>query len=144
LSYGEKTRCFLDHAQKEGVFNGIAVSSHGMDDDGCDTLVTLDMGSVALPRNWMVILQLFVAHIHGAAKRLHLPQKSGKNEASPLTAREIETLQWAKEGKSAWEIGKIMGISERTVKFHFSNIYAKLNVVNRTQAVALGVSHGLI
>jgi LuxR family quorum-sensing system transcriptional regulator CciR len=41
------------------------------------------------------------------------------------------------EGKTSWEIGKILATSERTVKFHLKNVYAKLNVCNRAQAVAV-------
>ena len=138
-----KTKTFLEHAKREGVYNGIAVSSHGMGNDGLDILVTLHMGKEVLPKNWMVILQMFVVHIYEAFMRLHHTPQT-EHRTSPLTSREIETLKWAREGKSAWEIGRIMGISERTVKFHFSNIYTKLDVVNRAQAVALGVSRKMI
>ena len=53
---------------------------------------------------------------------------------SQLTEREKEVLMWLGEGKSNWEIGRILDISERTVKYHISNILAKLNLVNRVQA----------
>ena len=53
-------------------------------------------------------------------------------------------MSWAKEGKSNWEIGKILSISERTVKFHMGNICQKLQVSNRSHAVAKAVRGGLI
>ncbi|MDM0116498.1 helix-turn-helix transcriptional regulator [Variovorax sp. J22R133] len=54
-----------------------------------------------------------------------------------LTSKERDVLKWVGEGKTSWEIGRIMYTSERTVKFHLKNVYAKLNVSNRAQAVAV-------
>jgi LuxR family quorum-sensing transcriptional regulator LasR len=61
-----------------------------------------------------------------------------------LTLREQECLKWAASGKTSWEIGKIIGCSERTVNFHFASIVRKLDVCNRRQAVAIAVSKNLI
>jgi len=60
--------------------------------------------------------------------------KRSKNTS--LTNREREVLRWIKEGKSTWETSVILGIKSRTVKYHLSNIYRKLDVMNRAQAVA--------
>jgi DNA-binding CsgD family transcriptional regulator len=61
-----------------------------------------------------------------------------------LTKREKEVLYWIKEGKSAWDTGKLLAISEPTITFHLKNIYKKLEVVNRPHAVAKAISYGLI
>jgi DNA-binding CsgD family transcriptional regulator len=61
-----------------------------------------------------------------------------------LSKREIEVLSWLKEGKTSWEIARILLISERTVNFHVSNIIKKLDANNRTHAVALAVAGLLI
>jgi len=61
-----------------------------------------------------------------------------------LTEREIEVLQNIAQGLANKQIGLVMGISEHTVKFHISSIYAKLGVANRTEAVRRGVRLGLI
>jgi len=60
-----------------------------------------------------------------------------------LTKRERVVLHWATEGKSAWEIGVILSISENTVKFHFGNIYKKLGVRTRAQAVVQAIKTDL-
>jgi DNA-binding CsgD family transcriptional regulator len=57
-----------------------------------------------------------------------------------LSKREIEVLSWLKEGKTSWEIARILRISERTVNFHVGNILKKLDANNRTHAVALAVT----
>jgi NarL family two-component system response regulator YdfI len=41
-------------------------------------------------------------------------------------------------------IGRELSISEHTVKFHVSSVYAKLGASNRTEALSLGARHGLI
>lgn len=51
-----------------------------------------------------------------------------------LSRRELECLQWAARGKSAWDIGHILGISQRTAGFHLDNAKKKLGVRTITQA----------
>lgn len=53
-----------------------------------------------------------------------------------LTDRERDSLAWVAEGKSDWEISKILGVAESTVRFHVDNGRKKLGAVNRAQAVA--------
>jgi DNA-binding CsgD family transcriptional regulator len=61
-----------------------------------------------------------------------------------LSAREREVLCWAQQGKTYWEIGSILGITERTVKFHMARIKAKLEVVSTAHAIAKAMRAGLI
>jgi DNA-binding CsgD family transcriptional regulator len=61
-----------------------------------------------------------------------------------ITSREIEILQWVRDGKSNHEIGDILAISPLTVKNHVQKILKKLKVQNRAQAVARGISLQLI
>ncbi len=90
---------------------------------------------------------------HEAILRIVIPQldiklrdiaKAQQQQKLGLTVREIEVLQWVKEGKSNWDIATILNISERTVKFHISSILKKLNVVNRSQAIAVAISKSII
>ncbi|CRL99780.1 MULTISPECIES: response regulator transcription factor [Pseudomonas] len=61
----------------------------------------------------------------------------------PLTPAELEILRWASEGKTVWEISQIRATSEATVKFHLRNIYGKLQVTNRVQAMNEAARQGL-
>lgn len=61
-----------------------------------------------------------------------------------LTFKETECLRWCKEGKTNWEIGEILTISEKTVEFHLGNAMRKLGAGNRISAVILGIKRGLI
>ncbi len=62
----------------------------------------------------------------------------------PLTAREKEVLQLMAQGLANKQIALSLGISEHTVKFHLSSLYAKLGISSRTEAVRRGIELGLI
>ena len=68
----------------------------------------------------------------------------GDQEPAPLTERENQVLQLLARGLPNKQIAIQLGISEHTVKFHVSSIYAKLQATNRTEAVRSGVLRGLI
>ncbi len=61
-----------------------------------------------------------------------------------LTQREKECLEWSARGKTAWEVGRILGISVRTVNNHLSNSFKRLSVTNRSEAIAKSIKEGLI
>jgi DNA-binding CsgD family transcriptional regulator len=73
-----------------------------------------------------------------------VPQMSAPSDQPNLTAREREVLTWIALGKSAWEIGEILGIAKRTVDEHAQTAARKLGAANRTQAVAIAVRACLI
>ena len=61
-----------------------------------------------------------------------------------LTPREREALQWAADGKTEWEIGELMSISEHGAEKHLRSIRTKLGTASRTHAVAEGFRRGLL
>lgn len=87
------------------------------------------------------ILNYIVPHLCVSYQRI---LKETKNKKSTLTKRELEMIQWLKDGKTSWEISQILCISERSVIFHVENLKKKLDAVNRTQAVAIAISEGII
>jgi len=62
----------------------------------------------------------------------------------PLTPREREVLQMLAAGLVNKEIAVRLSISEHTVKFHVASILGKLGAATRTEAVSIGIRHGLI
>ncbi|MGI9050963.1 MAG: response regulator transcription factor [Rubrobacteraceae bacterium] len=64
--------------------------------------------------------------------------------SEPLTAREHEVLDLLGRGLSNRLIARELHVSEHTVKFHVSSLYAKLGVGNRAGAVSQGARRGLI
>jgi LuxR family quorum-sensing transcriptional regulator LasR len=65
-------------------------------------------------------------------------------EVPELTAREQECLVWLTAGKTAWEIGRIMSISEAGVNFHVANLRAKFGVGRRNDVVLKAIRLGLV
>jgi len=75
---------------------------------------------------------------------LSLPPDAEAGLIEPLSMRELEVLQVIAEGLSNQEVANRLYLSLHTVKVHARNIYAKLGVKNRTQAVAKGRTLGIL
>jgi Response regulator containing a CheY-like receiver domain and an HTH DNA-binding domain len=76
---------------------------------------------------------------------VHLAAKLAERvSGETLSAREIDVLKLMAQGKSNKEIGSALFISEGTVKSHVKAIFAKMNVISRTEAVATATRRGLI
>lgn len=136
------TRLF-NEAGEFGLISGISIPMHGL---GC----TWGLLSLAAPdaygpsdmRALAAEASLLGTYVHEAGHRF---STGGKGlPPVPLTARELECLQWGAEGKSSWEIGRVLGISERTVVFHMQNAAHKLGVNARQPAIARAVALGLV
>ena len=88
-------------------------------------------------------LQLFAVHAQDAAVRILLPAL-GDPSLPSLTPRELEALRWTMEGKTAWEVGELLGIAERTAALHVNNAAHKLGCVNKHQAVLKALRMGML
>ena len=74
-------------------------------------------------------------------------QREGRSDNAPipaLTPRQVECLAWAQEGKSASEIGQIIGLTGRGVEKCFYTVYRRLGVRTRLQAVIRARELGLL
>ena len=76
----------------------------------------------------------------------HVLRINGHNCDSEIlmSARELDCLKWTAAGKTAWEASVILGISERTVRFHLNAAREKLECATTTQAVAKAIVNQLI
>jgi DNA-binding CsgD family transcriptional regulator len=89
-------------------------------------------------------LQLFVVCAQEAAIRVLFPEARQESGNCSLTPRELECLRWTMEGKTAWELGRILGIAEQTAVRHVFNASKKLGCVNKHQAVVKALRLKLI
>jgi DNA-binding NarL/FixJ family response regulator len=64
--------------------------------------------------------------------------------AEPLTAREVQVLEFLAEGRPNKAIADALRISDQTVKFHVASILGKVGAANRTEAVRIAVRRGLL
>jgi len=135
----------MNQARDFGMKSGLACPVHGA--GGAFALLSfasnLEHASIrAETEEHLAHIHLLSSHIHEALLRtVEIREFSIQTS---LTTREQECLLWSAEGKTAWETGQILNISERTVTFHLQNVCHKLNVTNRQQAVARAISLGLI
>lgn len=84
------------------------------------------------------VLQFIAFLFHAEARRRMVPRRLVGSVV--LSPRELQCLEWAAKGKSAWDIGQIVGPSRRTISFHLENAKMKLGVRTIPQAVALLMS----
>jgi DNA-binding NarL/FixJ family response regulator len=73
-----------------------------------------------------------------------LPFKKPPKDPQNLTSRETTILDMLSKGYSNDEIAQVLCLSKLTVKTHIKNIFKKLNVNNRTEAILVGLQLGLI
>ncbi len=74
-----------------------------------------------------------------------LTQLAGDNQNTwdcPLSRRELEVLRWTADGKTADEIGEILGVTPRTVNFHIAQMMSVLGVPNKTAIVSKAMLMG--
>ena len=142
VSHPCRAKEYLDLKSSFDISDGLAAACRSRRDQARTTLISLQVPEKAIPRRHLTILEHVLPHMHELYLRTSFERDT---PAVPrLTSREHEILKWVKEGKSSWAIGMLFSISERTVKFHLSNLFTKLDVSNRTQAVARAVRLGLL
>jgi DNA-binding NarL/FixJ family response regulator len=77
-------------------------------------------------------------------EQLAAEDDAGAERGDHLTPREREVLALVARGRANKAIALDLGVSERTVKTHVSNILGKLNLTDRTQAAVYAVHHGIV
>ncbi len=137
---------FFAEAKEFKLCDGISIGAPHF--DGKTDLISLvaDKSMVndsAQERHAVIYLNTLQSFIHERVKQLIEQSKKGSVNIH-LTEREKTCLVWVAEGKTAHEIAAILTISEATVVFHLKNSILKLNVINRSQAIAKAVMLGLI
>jgi DNA-binding CsgD family transcriptional regulator len=86
-------------------------------------------------------LRILAEYFHSHMLRLN---GYDTNERLLISARELDCLKCTAEGKTALEASKLLGISERTVRFHLNSAREKMNCSNTTEAVARAVGMRMI
>lgn len=135
----------MNEAADFGLRSGISMpihSPHGELGILSFSLNRNDAGAREITRQALPFVQTLAGHVHEALRRVLITTASEPPQA--LTPREAECLRWAADGKTSWEIGQLLKMSERTVNFHLNNAMIKLDVCNRQHAIARAILRGLI
>ena len=88
-----------------------------------------------------VLIALYAQEV---SSRAMLNAAQGEQDEVMLTPREVEVLSWTAFGKTAWEVGMVLGISERTTAIHANRASHKLGRVSKHQAAIRALHCGLI
>ena len=82
--------------------------------------------------------------LDGVAGALGSRGEMTEKSITPLSNRELSVVRLMAEGKRNREIAKDLSISERTVGNHITNIYNKLGIYDRSQAVVYAIKKGIV
>jgi DNA-binding NarL/FixJ family response regulator len=128
------------HEEDENVFEGIKAGAQGYllkdaePEDLSRAIRTVHTGdTIIAPELAQKMLNTFES---GGPR--------GSRLAPPLTERELEVIRALAQGMSDRQIARSLDISEKTVRNHTSNIYRKLHIFDRTQAVIYAIREGVI
>lgn len=134
----------FDEAGDFGIHNGITVPVQGLDGE-CAVLSLIPSES---PREFgryfrrhRYGLHLLALYYHSTVAIFLAPKKP---DPIRLTARQRECLTWTARGKTAWEVGEILRISEETVITHLNDAARRLGVYGKHHAVVKAITHRLI
>lgn len=122
----------LRHAQPS---LGILVTCSRGDDAAHDAALAGGADAVVRRENALDVLRAVDVVAHGGPTCTERPQ---------LTLRELEVLRLVSEGHTSREVARAMWVTEQTVKYHLANIYRRVGVGNRTEAVEWAVANGVV
>ena len=130
-----------------GIISGISIPVHCIRGGTAMLSLSSNQQDQKIQRHLvdhLAICHLFANYLHEAVLRVAEDNPQLHISSKLLSKREKECLLWITEGKTTWEISKILNIAERTVSFHVNNAIQKLDVTNRQQAVARAITLGHI
>lgn len=139
----EREKEFVETATSFGLIDGVTAGS--LDPScGVATFFAFAGGDATEHARFVTLLDYLGQHLHWALLRATSKTSPSSGMCvTTLSPREVTILNWIKNGKTNWEISQIIGITERTIRFHVESIFSKLDVSSRSQAVAVAVQHGL-
>jgi DNA-binding CsgD family transcriptional regulator len=162
LAWGQETYraagklAMWEHMADCGYQSGVIVAMHLPDDFhfvfGVDTDQRLPTDASQVSA-LLTAAQLLVVHAHAAFEAVggHDALRDGNPVKRRMAAlrvslsdRELEVLKWTAGGKTAWEVGRILSITDATVNKHLQSAAAKWACVSKIQLVANAIRAGLI
>jgi DNA-binding CsgD family transcriptional regulator len=128
-----------EESSRMGIRSGVAVTVE------CEQGIALSVGlsrdcdeklPAEISTDLMAHTLLFATCLRSRVSDLVLPQLQPTYSDLPkLTPRELDVLKWTREGKTAWELGNILGIAYSTANFHLQNAQRKLDSTDKHRAV---------
>lgn len=141
-----KTPWLWQQLEQQGLAHGWSQSIHDEESGLCSILSLArshcPISAYELYEN--LGFSVFISrHLHALALAMQ-PKKTPRPQTPPLSTRELEVLKLSADGKTAYEISRILNLSERTVNFHVHRAIEKLGVNNKISAVIAAARSGAI
>lgn len=138
---GDLEKAVMAEAKQFGLSSGISIPVHGAGAEGGMLSLASGKTGVDFANHEEAGLQIVANAMHEATKRIISKSPDAiKSSIDNLSQREIECLSWTAKGKTSWAISQILDVSENTVIFHIRNAIKKLEVTNRSHAVARAIA----
>ncbi|MEP7328620.1 MAG: LuxR family transcriptional regulator [Betaproteobacteria bacterium] len=144
-----RVRRFLDDAHRFGIASGVVISLHDSPsnwvtvtfDAAVDPVSTVRRDEIAAHQGELFLIAIGLHQSMLTHTNVHTPRR---HVDRGLTFRERDCLSLAARGLTSADIGARLCVAERTVNFHFRNIKSKLGAINRPEAIARGISLGIV
>jgi DNA-binding CsgD family transcriptional regulator len=130
-SYGLRHGWCMPTSSRSGTIGLITMVRSG------EPIGELELAEKEFRMTWLV-------EVANGAMNAHLLAHWVPEYNAELTSRERDVLRWSSAGRTYSEIGKILSVDQRTVKFHLVNAMRKLNAANKTEAAVKGALLGLL
>lgn len=140
----QQTELFRD-AEDIGMMSGVTIPIHGPADGLSALSLASNMPPAELDARWdelRVDLFAVAAFTHEAI--VDAATKPSSEPQVHLSSRELECLKWTSEGKTTWEVSRILNLSEDTTRFYLREASKKFGVHSKHHAVVKAIGAGLI
>ena len=137
-----KSLILCDLTQKYGYNDGVSFAIKDYE-FGLITYLVMAIDTNSEIKDKLALVTTITPFIHFAFDTSVIDHNLYKLDIK-LTTREKEVFKWIAEGKTQWEVSRILSVSERTVRFHITSVTRKLNVTNCTHAVAKLISENML
>jgi len=148
--FGTSTQHITEFIEKSSTITQLVALTMPDDEIKAQQLLSLGLSSYVLKdivfEDLLAMIRLICTNDKVVLPSLIVPETTlaHLNDLPLLTQRETEVLTYVAKGARNKEIAYKLDITQRTVCFHMSNCFAKLEVSNRTQAIVKAVSYGLV
>ena len=138
----DRQRRIAREAARFGLAHGVGIAVRGP--GALLAVLTVARFREIGPETLPDIIDILALGALALATTIVILSPSTPSEAANLKEVECNCLMWAARGKSSAEIGRLLGMPERTVYFHIGNAMDRLGVATRIQAVAEAIKTGAI
>lgn len=139
--YNAYQKNIFHEAAECGLKDGIIFPMPGLRSGPALVTIAGEKGSVSADDRMR--LHLAAIYTHAVVRKLS-GKRNGDAARPTFSPRERECLQWYAAGKSEWEIGEILSISEKTANTYLERAKQKFGVATRKQAIVAALRSGLI